>query len=80
MRVRHPSDRSGMKVLIFTTNRGNIYRPDKNGSVGTNTFVKEWLAGKIFVLCCGKGKKFEEIMPYIESGHGSLDYDFWEKK
>lgn len=64
--------------LVFTTMRGNIYRPDESGYIPKTqrkTFYKEWLCGRIFSI--GYPEKHEEqFLGFVEKYYGPLDYDY----
>lgn len=64
--------------LVFTTMRGNIYRPDESGYIPKaqrKIFYTEWLCGRIFSIGYPE-KHAERFLGFVEKYYGPLDYDF----
>ena len=77
-------DRYNTPTLMFTTKRGNVYRPDETGYVPypqKKRFLKEWLLqGKMFMIYCAPKKWGPEVVRFVEEHYGPLDYDFVAEK
>ena len=81
MRVyQQTGERYAPLTLMFTTKRGNVYRPDETGYVPypqKKRFLKEWLLqGKMFMIYCAPKKWGPEVVRFVEEHYGPLDYDF----
>lgn len=64
--------------LVFTTMRGNIYRPDESGYIPKaqrKIFYTEWLCGRLFSIGYPE-KHAERFLGFVEKYYGPLDYDF----
>ena len=85
MRVyQQTGERYAPLTLMFTTKRGNVYRPDETGYVPypqKKRFLKEWLLqGKMFMIYCAPKKWGPEVVRFVEEHYGPLDYDFVAEK
>ena len=85
MRVyQQTGERYAPLTLMFTTKRGNVYRPDETGYVPypqKKRFLKEWLLqGKMFMIYCAPKKWGPEVVRFVEEHYGPLDYDFAAEK
>ena len=85
MRVyQQTGERYAPLTLMFTTKRGNVYRPDETGYVPypqKKHFLKEWLLqGKMFMIYCAPKKWGPEVVRFVEEHYGPLDYDFVAEK
>ena len=85
MRVyQQTGERYAPLTLMFTTKRGNVYRPDETGYVPypqKKRFLKEWLLqGKLFMIYCAPKKWGPEVVRFVEEHYGPLDYDFVAEK
>ena len=85
MRVyQQTGERYAPLTLMFTTKRGNVYRPDETGYVPypqKKRFLIEWLLqGKMFMIYCAPKKWGPEVVRFVEEHYGPLDYDFAAEK
>ena len=85
MRVyQQTGERYAPLTLMFTTKRGNVYRPEEAGYVPypqKKRFLKEWLLqGKMFMIYCAPKKWGPEVVRFVEEHYGPLDYDFVAEK
>lgn len=76
-------DRYNTPTLMFTTRRGNVYRPDESGYVPKaqrKAFYKEWLCGRVFMVPYPLKKGTQRFLAIVEKYYGPLDYDFVAEK
>lgn len=84
MRVyQQTGERYAPLTLMFTTKRGNVYRPDESGYVPKaqrKAFYKEWLCGRVFMVPYPLKKGTQRFLAIVEKYYGPLDYDFVAEK
>ena len=81
MCLPHQAERGKGKVLMVTTQKGRVYRPEERGSnagyIRQKGFEKDWLFGRnLFMLDCS-GKDIDQVIAFVESCYGAIDYHYF---
>lgn len=78
--MRVPSGTYPFRVLVVTTTRGTVRRPNQYGIVKGRKVLSELCSGKTFSIECDNTGRRREVIPYVREHYGALNYDFFANK